>query len=140
MNSQTSADLAAFALRVSTGILFVAHGLMKVLVFTVPGTVGYFESLGLPGFLAYLTILAELAGGAALILGIGTRVVSLALIPVLLGATWAHSGNGWSFSGEGGGWEYPLFWTVAQVAVVLLGSGAYAMRVPALDKALGQFA
>ncbi|MBL3702179.1 DoxX family membrane protein [Sulfitobacter sp. BDSS02] len=140
MNSQTSADLAAFALRVSTGILFVAHGLMKVLVFTVPGTVGYFESLGLPGFLAYLTIFAELAGGAALILGIGTRVVSLALIPVLLGATWAHSGNGWSFSGEGGGWEYPLFWTVAQVAVVLLGSGAYAMRVPALDKALGQFA
>ncbi|OWU73830.1 DoxX family protein [Phaeobacter sp. 22II1-1F12B] len=140
MNSQTSADFAAFALRVSTGILFVAHGLMKVLVFTVPGTVGYFESLGLPGFLAYLTILAELAGGAALILGIGTRVVSLALIPVLLGATWAHSGNGWSFSGEGGGWEYPLFWTVAQVAVVLLGSGAYAMRVPALDKALGQFA
>ena len=140
MNSQTSADLAAFALRVSTGILFVAHGLMKVLVFTVPGTVGYFESLGLPGFLAHLTILAELAGGAALILGIGTRVVSLALIPVLLGATWAHSGNGWSFSGEGGGWEYPLFWTVAQVAVALLGSGAYAMRVPALDKALGQFA
>lgn len=140
MNSQTSADFAAFALRVSTGILFVAHGLMKVLVFTVPGTVGYFESLGLPGFLAYLTILAELAGGAALILGIGTRIVSLALIPVLLGATWAHSGNGWSFSGEGGGWEYPLFWTVAQVAVVLLGSGAYAMRVPALDKALGQFA
>ena len=140
MNSQTSADFAAFALRVSTGILFVAHGLMKVLVFTVPGTVGYFESLGLPGFVAYLTILAELAGGAALILGIGTRVVSLALIPVLLGATWAHSGNGWSFSGEGGGWEYPLFWTVAQVAVVLLGSGAYAMRVPALDKALGQFA
>ena len=73
-------------------------------------------------------------------LRIGTRIVSLALIPVLLGATWAHSGNGWSFSGEGGGWEYPLFWTVAQVAVVLLGSGAYAMRVPALDKALGQFA
>ena len=140
MNSQTSADFAAFALRVSTGILFIAHGLMKVLVFTIPGTVGYFESLGLPGFLAYLTILAELAGGAALILGIGTRVVSLALIPVLLGATWAHSGNGWSFSGEGGGWEYPLFWTVAQVVVALLGSGAYAMRVPALDKALGQFA
>ncbi|WP_238369612.1 DoxX family protein [Heliomarina baculiformis] len=140
MNSQTSADFAAFALRVSTGILFVAHGLMKVLVFTVAGTVGYFESLGLPGFLAHLTIFAELAGGAALILGIGTRVVSLALIPVLLGATWAHSGNGWSFSSEGGGWEYPLFWTVAQVAVALLGSGAYAMRVPALDKALGQFA
>ena len=128
MNSQTSADFAAFALRVSTGILFVAHGLMKVLVFTVPGTVGYFESLGLPGFLAYLTILAELAGGAALILGIGTRIVSLALIPVLLGATWVHAGNGWQFSAEGGGWEFPLFWVAVQGAIALLGKGAHALR------------
>ncbi len=140
MNTNTQADYAAFILRVSTGILFLAHGLMKVFTFTIPGTVGYFESLGLPGFLAYLTIIAELGGGVLLILGIGTRLVSLALIPVLLGATWAHSGNGWSFSGAGGGWEYPLFWTVAQASLVLLGAGAYAVRIPALQKSLGQFA
>ena len=94
----------------SSGALFVAHGLMKVYVFTVAGTVGFFESLGLPGFLAYLTILAEVGGGLALILGVATRAVSLALIPVLLGAIWVHAGNGWLFSGEGGGWEFPLFW------------------------------
>lgn len=140
MNTTTQADYAAFILRVSTGILFLAHGLMKVFTFTIPGTVGYFESLGLPGFLAYLTIIAELGGGVLLILGIGTRLVSLALIPVLLGATWAHSGNGWSFSAAGGGWEYPLFWTVAQASLVLLGAGAYAVRIPALQKSLGQFA
>lgn len=140
MNTNTQADYAAFILRVSTGILFLAHGLMKVFTFTIPGTVGYFESLGLPGFLAYLTIIAELGGGVLLILGIGTRLVSLALIPVLLGATWAHSGNGWSFSAAGGGWEYPLFWTVAQASLVLLGAGAYAVRIPALQKSLGQFA
>ncbi|NIY72747.1 DoxX family protein [Marivivens donghaensis] len=140
MNTNTQADYAAFILRVSTGILFLAHGLMKVFTFTIPGTVGFFESLGLPGFLAYLTIIAELGGGALLILGIGTRLVSLALIPVLLGATWAHAGNGWSFSAAGGGWEYPLFWTVAQASLVLLGAGAYAVRIPALQKSLGQFA
>ncbi len=140
MNTNTQADYAAFILRVSTGILFLAHGLMKVFTFTIPGTVGFFESLGLPGFLAYLTIIAELGGGVLLILGIGTRLVSLALIPVLLGATWAHSGNGWSFSAAGGGWEYPLFWTVAQASLVLLGAGAYAVRIPALQKSLGQFA
>jgi putative oxidoreductase len=121
-------DYAAFALRVSSGALFIAHGLMKVFVFTIPGTVGYFESLGLPGFFAHLTILAEVVGGLALILGVGTRAVSLALIPVLLGATWVHSGNGWTFSNEGGGWEFPLFWAIVQGAIALLGSGAYALK------------
>lgn len=136
----TSSDYAATLLRVSSGVLFLAHGLLKVNVFTVAGTVGYFESLGLPGFLAYLTIAAEIGGGLALNLGVATRLVSLGLIPVLLGATWVHSGNGWLFSGEGGGWEFPLFWAVVQVAIALLGAGAYAVRIPALQKALGQFA
>lgn len=136
----TPSDYAAFLLRVSTGILFLAHGLMKVFVFTIPGTVGFFESLGLPGILAYLTILAEIAGGLLLILGVATRAVSVALIPVLLGATWAHSGNGWSFSAAGGGWEYPLFWTVAQVSVALLGAGAFALRIPVVQSTLGKLA
>ncbi len=136
----TSSDYAATVLRVSTGVLFLAHGLLKVNVFTVAGTVGYFESLGLPGFLAYLTIFAELAGGLALILGVATRLVSLALIPVLLGAAWVHVGNGWLFSGEGGGWEFPVFWAIVQAAVALLGSGAFALRLPLLQRTLGQFA
>ena len=140
MTSQTNTDYAAFALRVSSGALFLAHGWLKVSVFTIAGTVGYFESLGLPGLLAYLVIFAELAGGAALILGIGTRVVSLALIPVLLGATWVHAANGWLFSGEGGGWEFPLFWAIVQGVIATLGSGAFALQVPGLRRALGQFA
>ncbi|MBS3981445.1 MAG: DoxX family protein [Rhodobacteraceae bacterium] len=123
-----SSDYAALLLRVTSGALFIAHGLMKVFVFTIPGTVGYFESLGLPGFLAYLTILVEVAGGLALILGVATRAVSLALIPVLLGATWVHAGNGWVFSNAGGGWEFPLFWAIVQGAVALLGSGAHALK------------
>lgn len=140
MTHPSTADYAATLLRLSSGVLFLAHGLLKVNVFTIAGTVGYFESLGLPGLLAYLTIAAELAGGVALILGVAVRLVSLALIPVLLGATWVHAGNGWLFSGEGGGWEFPLFWTVAQLAIALLGAGAFALRVPVLQRALGQFA
>jgi len=124
-------DYAALILRVLSGALFIAHGLMKVFVFTIPGTVGYFESLGLPGALAYLTILAEVGGGLALILGIATRTVSLVLIPVLLGATWAHSANGWVFSSQGGGWEFPLFWAIVQAAIALLGSGAWALKTSA---------
>ncbi len=140
MAQQTSSDYAAFVLRVASGIAFLAHGLLKVNVFTIAGTVGFFESLGLPGFLAYLTIAAEIAGGLALIAGVAVRLVSLALIPVLLGATWVHAANGWLFSGEGGGWEFPLFWASAQIAIALLGAGAFALRLPALNRALGQFA
>ena len=140
MSTPSTFDAAAALLRVASGALFLAHGLLKVNVFTVAGTVGYFESLGLPGFLAYLTIFAEIVGGLALILGVATRLVALALIPVLLGAVWVHSGNGWLFSGEGGGWEFPLFWAVVQGVIALLGSGAYAVKLPGLQKALGQFA
>ena len=140
MTDQNKAAYAALALRVSTGAMFIAHGLTKVLVFTIPGTVGFFDSLGLPAILAYLTIFAELAGGLALILGVATRLVSLAVLPVLLGAIWVHSGNGFMFSGTGGGWEFPAFWAVAQASIVLLGAGAFALKLPVLDKKLGQFA
>ena len=140
MIDNNTAPYAALVLRIASGALFIAHGLLKVLVFTIPGTVGYFESLGLPGVFAYLTILAELVGGVALILGLGVRAVSLALIPVLLGATWAHAGNGWLFSGQGGGWEFPLFWIVVQLNLALLGGGAMTLKVPALTNKFGKLA
>ena len=130
-----TAPYAAFGLRVASGLLFLAHGLLKVFVFTIPGTVGFFESVGFPGFLAYLTIAAEIGGGLVLIAGIGTRWVALALLPVLLGATYVHSANGWLFTNEGGGWEFPAFWAVALGASALLGSGAFALKLPFEPKA-----
>lgn len=140
MTRYSNVDYAATALRVSSGVLFLAHGLLKVNVFTIAGTVSYFESLGLPGFLAYLTIFAELAGGVALILGVATRLAALGLMPVLLGAVWVHSGNGWLFSGEGGGWEFPAYWAIVLGAIALLGNGAYALKIPGLEKTLGRVA
>jgi putative oxidoreductase len=65
-----------------------------------------------------------------LILGVRTRVVALALVPVLLGATWAHSGNGWLFTSPHGGWEYPAFWTVTLIVQALIGDGALPLRAP----------
>ncbi|MEE8350699.1 MAG: DoxX family protein [Rhodospirillales bacterium] len=121
-----TAPYGALLLRVALGVMFVAHSLyLKVFVFTIPGTVQFFESLGLPAFSAYLVIGAETFGGIALILGIYTRFVSLALVPVLLGALWVHGGNGWMFSAKGGGWEYPLFLVVASFVQALLGGGAH---------------
>lgn len=100
------------------------------MVFTVPGTVGFFESLGLPALLAYATIAVEIVGGVLLILGVRVREAAIALAVVSLGATWAHFGSGWVFSNEGGGWEYPLFLAAASIAQALLGPGALRFRLP----------
>lgn len=125
----TNADLAATILRVSMGVLFLAHAGLKLFVFTPAGTVGYFASLGLPGPLAYLVIAAELFGGLALILGVYSRWVSLALVPILLGSIYVpHGAAGFFFSNEGGGWEFPAFWAVALVVQALLGDGAFALK------------
>lgn len=125
MSDFNKADLAAFILRVSTGIYFLVHGLTKLFVFTPAGTAGYFQSLGLPGAMGYLTMVLEIAGGLALIAGIATRYVALVMAAVLLGAAWfGHAANGFSFSNPGGGWEYPVLWAVTMVALSLLGDGA----------------
>ena len=128
MIDSRTAPYAAFVLRVALGTMFIAHALLKYMVFTLPGTVKFFESIGLPGPLAYLTFFAELIGGALILAGAGTRWVALAMVPVLLGATWAHAGNGWLFNAPNGGWEYPAFLTAAAIVQGLLGDGAYALR------------
>ena len=138
MNDTTYAPYAATLLRVSLGVLALAHGLLKILVFTPAGTVGFFASLGLPAFLAYATIGVEVIGGIALIAGVFTRYVSLAMVPVLLGASFVHSGAGWLFSNEGGGWEFPAFWTVALIVQALLGDGAFALRLPTKNRSAAQ--
>ncbi len=122
-----TAPYAAFVLRVSLGLMFIAHALLKVLVFTMPGTVQYFQSIGLPGSFAYLTVAAELIGGALILGGVYARWVALATLPVLLGATWAHAGNGWVFNAPNGGWEYPAFLAAASIVLVLIGDGRFAL-------------
>jgi putative oxidoreductase len=127
MNDSTQAAYGAFVLRITLGVAFIAHALLKLLVFTLPGTAQFFGSIGLPPFLGYVVTAAELVGGVLLVLGVGSRYVAAALVPIMLGATWAHFGNGWLFSAKDGGWEYPAFWTAATIAQVLLGDGAFSL-------------
>lgn len=128
MTDQRTAPYAALLLRLSLGVLFLAHAGLKLFVFTPAGTAGFFGKLGLPPALAYLVIAAELAGGLALIAGVWARAAALALVPILLGAiVTVHGANGWQFSSPGGGWEYPAFWAAALVALALIGDGAWAL-------------
>lgn len=128
----TNIDLAALLLRLSLGAMFIAHGLLKVLVFTMPGTVAFFESQGFPGFSAYLVTGAEIGGGVLLLAGVATRAVSLALLPVLLGALYVHVGAGWLFTNANGGWEYPAFLVMATIVQALLGAGRFRLTLPTL--------
>ncbi|MEW5889020.1 MAG: DoxX family protein [Pseudomonadota bacterium] len=133
MIDEKTAPYAALVLRIALGAMFIAHGLLKVLVFTLPGTAQFFASQGFPAWSAYPVTGAEVLGGVLLILGYRTRWVAAALIPVLAGAAFVHAGNGWLFSAPNGGWEYPVFLIAAALVQALLGDGALALarRAPA---------
>lgn len=115
-------------LRVSFGIMWIAHALLKLLVFTLPGTANYFEGIGLPGWMAYLVFTLELLGGIALVFGVYARQVALALLPIMLVATWVHIPNGWVHTSAGGGWEYPLFLSIISVVIWSAGEGSWALK------------
>lgn len=127
-------------LRISLGLMFIAHSvILKYFTFTLAGTAQYFASIGLPSSLAYVVFALEAIGGVLLVLGIGTRWVALALVPVLIGATWAHIGNGWVFSNANGGWEYPVFLIVIAIVVALQATPVSA-EATARDSKNGQLA
>ncbi len=126
MSSNNSAYAAA-VLRLALGVMFTAHALLKIFVFTPAGSASFFESLGLPSSLAYIVITAELIGGAVLIIGWQSRKAVLVLLPILLGSFIVHGGNGWVFSNSGGGWEYPAFLVATSIAQFFLGDGAYSL-------------
>lgn len=123
------APYGAFILRAVSGSFFLAHAGLKLFVFTPAGTAQFFESIGLPGPLAYLTIAVEVVGGLALLLGIYARHAAVALSAVLLGTiVTVHAANGFYFDAPKGGWEYPAFWIAALIAQALIGEGAFCLR------------
>lgn len=120
-------DCASLLLRLSFGSILLAHGLIKIFVFTVAGTVGFFESLGFPAIVAYLTIFGEVAGGLAIILGVYTRLAALLTLPILLGATYVHLGSGFLFSNPNGGWEFPALLVILAIVITMQGAGKYSI-------------
>jgi putative oxidoreductase len=125
-----TSEYGALILRLALGAMYLAHGLLKVFVFTLPGTAAFFASQGFPSWTAYLVVAAEILAGIALIVGFQVRLVAIAGLPILLGALVVHLPNGWVFSAPNGGWEYPAFLIVASVVQALVGAGAYAVNWP----------
>ena len=124
-NEANIQSIGVSLLRIHFGIILLAHGWLKVYVFSIAGTVGYFSSIGLPPIIAYLVIFGELVGGLALILGIQTRLAAALAVPIVFGAAVMNGGNGWLHSASGGGWEYAASLTVIAVSLAIMGSGQY---------------
>ena len=129
MPVSATAPYGALLLRLTLGVLFLIHAGLKVFVFTPAGTAGFFSSIGLPGWFAYVTILWEILGGLALIGGIYTRAVALLMVPVLLGTiVFVHGAAGFFFSNPNGGWEYPAVWIIALIVQSMIGGGAHSLK------------
>lgn len=128
MIDNRTAPYAALALRLALGAMFLAHGLTKLFVFTPAGTAGFFDSVGFPGVFAYPVIAFEVLGGLALMLGVYARWVAAVAVVQLFLASTVHFGNGWGFTNSNGGWEYPIFLTLAALALALLGDGKLALK------------
>jgi putative oxidoreductase len=129
-----SQQIGALVLRLALGVMFIAHAALKIFVFTLPGTAAFFASQGFPAWTAYPVVAGELVAGLLLLAGVQVRLVSLATLPILVGALAVHLPNGWVFSAPNGGWEYPAFLVVLVIVQALIGEGAYALRWNAVGR------
>ncbi|HEX7747275.1 MAG TPA: DoxX family protein [Bordetella sp.] len=128
MTDTRTAPYSALVLRIALGIMFVAHGLTKLILFTPAGTAKFFESVGFAGWLAWPIIAFEIVAGVLLIAGVYARLIAAVAAIELLAASTVHLGNGWMFTNANGGWEYPVFLAVSAAALALLGDGAFALK------------
>ncbi|MFS0600945.1 DoxX family protein [Peribacillus frigoritolerans] len=133
MNKQ---EIGTFLLRVMLGISFFLHGLSKFKG-GLENISGWFQSIGIPGFMAYVVGMIELVGGIALIIGLGTRIISALLVFIMAGAiVYVKFPAGFMGNGEGSGYELDLVLMIIALHLVLNGSRFLSIdsKLPKLKK------
>ncbi len=134
MNDEKQLDIGLLILRVSLGIVFIAHGYLKVFTFGIEHGMAVFEAHTvwhinmIPGWFVVPSAIIEWVGGILLIAGIKTRLVTPFLGAVAFGAGAVHFENGWYYtSTPDGGWEYGIFLFICCVVVYLVGPGKHTL-------------
>lgn len=124
MGNEYKIEIGNLLLRIMVGLVFLANGISK---FTggIENTVGWFDSIGIPGFLAYVIAIIELVGGIAMILGLGTRIVSVLFGVIMIGAIFTVN----FAEGFLNGYVYDLVLLIISVHLFLNGS-----RLLSLDR------
>ncbi|KAB7704244.1 DoxX family membrane protein [Bacillus aerolatus] len=115
-------EIGTLLLRIMLGLVFLANGVAKFQG-GIGNTAGWFESIGIPGFLAYAVGIVELVGGIAIILGLGTRIVSLLFGLIMIGAIFTVKLP----DGFLNGYVYDLVLLVIAIHMVLNGSKLYSL-------------
>jgi len=125
-------DLGLLVLRLSLGIVFLAHGWLKVFTFGLDHAVQVFEAHTIwhinmvPGWFVYPAAFIEWVGGLMLILGVRIRLALPFLGAVAFGAGAVHFENGWNYTSKpDGGWEYGIFLFICCVVLYLTGPGKH---------------
>jgi putative oxidoreductase len=115
-------------LRVVAGVIFIAHGYLKAFKMGMGGTVGMMTHFGVPvpSLAAWFSILAELLGGTALILGVFTLPFGIALTIDMLGAIWFAKRGGGLFAPKG--FELELLLLASALCLALTGPGPISLR------------
>lgn len=120
-------EVGALILRIALGALFFAHGLVKFQG-GIQNIVGWFDSIGLPGFMAYGVATIELVGGLALILGIGTKLVSVLYGLLMIGAILkVKLSVGLLGNGQMAGYELDLAFLAIAVYLAINGSKLFSL-------------
>ncbi|WP_078411547.1 DoxX family protein [Priestia abyssalis] len=113
---------SSLLLRLILGITFFLHGLSKFQG-GINNAAGWFDSIGIPGFLAYVVAIIELAGGIAMILGLGTRIVAVLFAIVMLGAIFTVKlSAGFMGNGQAAGYELDLVLLAVSIYFAVNGS------------------
>ncbi|MEH7388550.1 DoxX family protein [Bacillus sp. JJ1521] len=120
-------ELGNFIIRVVLGITFFVHGLVKFQG-GIENTVGWFESIGIPGFAAYGVAIVELVGGIMLVLGLFSRIVSILFAVVMVGAiVKVKLAIGFLGDGQMAGYELDMAFLAMSVMLAITGSKAFAL-------------
>ncbi|MCV9886984.1 DoxX family protein [Metabacillus halosaccharovorans] len=121
-------EVGLFILRVYLGFAFFMHGLAKFQG-GVGNTASWFDSIGLPGFAAYIVAAVELVGGLLLIVGFGTRYISALFFIILLVATLkVKLSSGFMGNGQGSGFELDLAYAVMAIFFVFYPASSLSLE------------
>ncbi|OZI13209.1 oxidoreductase [Bacillaceae bacterium SAS-127] len=127
-------ELGALILRVMLGLTFFIHGLAKFQG-GIENIAGWFDSIGIPSFMAYIVAAVELVGGVALILGLGTRIIAgLFVIVMLVAISKVKLAAGFMGNGEMAGYEFDLALMAMSVYLIIAGSSLYSLDQLVLGK------
>ncbi|MCM3729464.1 DoxX family protein [Neobacillus cucumis] len=112
-------EIGVLILRVFLGLSFFIHGLSKFQN-GIDNTAGWFESIGIPGFMGYAVAIIELIGGLLLIIGLGTRYIAALFVLIMIGAiVKVKIAAGFMGNGQGAGYELDLAFAVMAVFLFL---------------------